>query len=190
MGLIKHKEQFIKKSIPGRSKGSPVGDETLGAESHHAMHALTFFVIMAYETLSGRRVGRRLLGRIMHHLMDLREFLEEGAVNDLANELYTSVQNEYERSLSLFSRAIHKSTRNVTHTLDPEGSRRFFQAINSLLIASSECEKSASICMYPWLVANQVRILEFARSYAKESVFKGLIPLVGMPQLLAGRQQK
>ncbi len=206
MGLIKFREKYIKKSLVGvgdYSQGSTIRGEALGTgefsscykenriaqESHHAMHALMLFVIMIHDTLSGKRVRRRLLGRIMHHLMDLREFLEEGVVNDLANDLYTSVQNEYERSLPLFSRAIHKSTRSVAHTLDPEGRRWFFQAISSLLMVSSEREKSAGICMYPWLVANQLKILEFARAYAKESVFKGLIPL-GMPQSHVGGQQK
>lgn len=200
MGLTKFNEQYIKKSLIGtdqHSRGSTIGgeasngrkDSRIAEESHHAMHALLFFVIMLRQTLSGKRIKRRLLGRIMHHLMDLREFLAEGVVNDLANDLYTSVQNEYEKSLPLFRRVIHKGTRTVAHTLDPEGRRRFFQAISSLLIVSCESEKSASICMYPWLVENQARILEFARSYAKESVFKGLIPL-STPQPLIGGQQK
>ena len=140
--------------------------KSISQEQHHSMHALTFFYMVIHKTLKGEYVGRRLIGRIIHHLMDLREFIDDRALTDLVNILLASLQFEYDRSLGAFVRMVHRGVKAVA------GSRA-----TSFLIASSEEEKQPTICMYPWLASNQDKILELANHYCKEPIFKGLIPL-------------
>lgn len=89
---IKQKNE-IKKQV----YGSNTNDIRRGSEQHHAMHALTFFLFMIRRALKGEPVKRELLARILHHLMDLREFLENDALNRLVNALIAGVRSEYNR---------------------------------------------------------------------------------------------
>ena len=56
------------------------------------MHALMFFYIAIYEMLNGKPVKGRLLSRVIHHLMDLREFINDETLNDLVNHLLTNLR--------------------------------------------------------------------------------------------------
>lgn len=152
--------------------------DPIGHEQHHAMHALTFFYFLVFRTLNGERVRRRLLARIIHHLMDLREFLEEGPLNELTNDLCSTVQLEYDGSLCSLIRGIHKGIRVVVSTFERGERKPFLSTVSTILIGCSEGDVRSKICMYPWLVANQGKILRLARYYSRESLFNKLIPVI------------
>lgn len=147
--------------------------KSVNQESHHALHALTFFYMAIHSTLEGKRVRRRLLGRMIHHLMDLREFLEEGPVNDLANDLLITVQEEYAESLFGPARSFFASIASW----DQKGKGRFLSSLCSFMIACSERTSRPAICLYPWIVRNRENILGFADYYGRRSMFEKMIPM-------------
>lgn len=159
----------------GESLASYYKKHPIAQEQHHAMHALTFLFFLSRRTLKGERVARRLLGRIIHHLMDLREFLEDAELTALVNSLYAGLQYEYDQSLGVLARGVHKGLRAVVKKMGLREEGRTFCRVSSALITSSEDEKQPKICLYPWLIANQKKILVFARHYGKQNIFEDLI---------------
>ena len=99
-------------------------------EQHHAMHALTLFYFMIRKTLLWVEVKRSLVGGIVRHLMDLREFLGDPEMTELVNGLWKSLAAELEKP---------------------------------------------SLHLYPWFVAHQEKVLQFARHYGKEGIFQDLM---------------
>ncbi len=174
--------KYIPFAIPCDSEkdlGSDINENTrISQEQHHAMHVLTFLYFLVYRTLNGERIRRRIIGRIIHHLMDLREFLEDGALNDQANILLGSVQKEYDNSLSYIVSRIHKGIRIVARAFDHDKKEQFISTVSTILIKCSEHEHNPKICMYPWLLENQDRILKFAQHYGREHIFNKLIPIL------------
>lgn len=191
MGLKKVTGKAIKKSNSENLVFIPFGQDSpderesmasyykrtpIAQESHHASHALTFFFFMILRTLKGERVHRGLLAGIVRHLKNLKEFLEDSKVEDLVDSLCQSVEQEYDRSLGPGVREVHRSIREAARRIERVGTPAFLRISSAL----SECcnkEKAASICMYPWIIANEGKILTLARHYQKGSVFDGLIPI-------------
>lgn len=177
----KYKSKYIPFSIPCASSKDLKTDinENMGIaeEQHHAMHVLLFFQILAYRTLDGQKIKRSILGRIIHHLMDLREFLEDGSLNDQVNILLASVQKEYDNSLPYIVSRFHSGIRVAARALDYSKRHQFISTVNNFLINCSEHEQNPKICMYPWLVANQNKVLEYADHYGKREVFRKLLPI-------------
>ena len=149
----------------------------IAQEQHHAMHALTFLYLVIRKTLLGERISRRLIGRIVHHLMDLREFIANPELNNLINRLTSSVQAEYDRSLGVMSRNVQKGLKIAALQVEKRLGKPIVMKLNSLLITCSENTRSAGICMYPWIVAHQEEVLEFGRYYKRDSVFNNLLPV-------------
>jgi hypothetical protein len=53
-------------------------------ERHHAMHVLTFFLIIVKLSLGGRPVGRHCLRRLYYHLIKLKRLVGSAShVNDI-----------------------------------------------------------------------------------------------------------
>ncbi len=171
------KEHILKNSNIKEIKQYTYIAPPIAQEQHHAMHVLLFFQILACRTLNGERIKRSILGRIIHHLMDLREFLEDGSLSDLTNVLCESVQQEYDNSLPYLARRIHRGIKIVARAFDHGEGQPFLSTVTTVLIVWSEHEENPKICMYPWLVANQNKILRFADYYGKTDVFKGLLPI-------------
>ncbi len=169
-------------AIPCNSKNDLKSDINenirISQEQHHAMHVLTFLYFLTYRTLNGERIRRRILGRIIHHLMDLREFLDDGALNDQANILLESIQKEYDNSLSYIVGRIHKGIRVAARAFNHRKKKQFTSIVSTILIKCSEHEQNPKICMYPWLLENQDKILKFAQHYGREQIFNKLIPLL------------
>ncbi len=139
----------------------------IASEYHHAAHALFLLFCVIRLTIKGEKVKRRTLGRIIHHLMDLREFIGDSALNELVNSLRESVQAEYDQTLGVLVRGIHRGLRAVM------GSK-----VNSVLLALSEDkEEQPQIVFHDWLLANQDKVLGFARHYNKQHIFENLLPI-------------
>ena len=108
---------MLKISTKSEIKKQVYGDDiSFGSEQHHAMHALTFFLFMTRRVLKGEPVKKRLLGRILHHLMDLREYLEEGECNHLVNVLISKVRSLYDKP-ALQGRAALWLVQNRRHVI-------------------------------------------------------------------------
>lgn len=142
------------KSIPRRT---PILEE----EQHHSFHVLTFLYIAIHKTRLGERIGRRIVGRMIHHLMDVREFISDRSLTELLNHLRLSLEVEYDRSLCLFVRTFHK----------------LIPSAHSFLIACSENEKVPSISLYPWIVAHWDDIHALARHYGRDDLLNKFIPI-------------
>lgn len=160
-----------RESMASYYKRSPIAQE-----SHHASHALTFFFFMILRTLKGERVHRGLLAGIVRHLKNLKEFLEDSKIEVLVDSLCESMEQEYDRSLGPGVREVHRSIREAARRIERVGTPAFLR-ISSALSACCNKEKAASICMYPWIVAHEDKILTLANYYQKGSVFEGLIPV-------------
>ncbi len=65
-------------------------------EAHHAMHSLTFFLFMGNYLEQGRSVRRALVDRVIYHLLNLREFIQDAKMGDLVTELSASLSLAYE----------------------------------------------------------------------------------------------
>lgn len=160
----------------GESLSDYYKSHPLAHEQHHAMHVLTLLYFLIRRTMKGERVARRIVGRIIHHLMDLREFLEEGELAGLVNALYSGLQVEYDLSLGLFRRRIHQGGKAFVKRMGLRDGTPAFSKIASALIAASEEERQQVISMYPWLVTNQDKIMRFAKYYGKEHILRSLFP--------------
>lgn len=144
-------------------------------EEHHSGHALMFLYFAVHETLLGKRIGRRLLGRIIHHLMDVREFISDPDLTDLIDRLRLSLELEYDRSLGLFIRTFHRVVMRVLRNIQGSEKGSLIASVRSFLIACWENEQVPSVCLYPWMVAHWGEILALAQHYRRDDLFYGLI---------------
>lgn len=161
----------------GVSFGDWYRNNPVAHEQHHAMHVFTFLYIAIRKTLSGERVKRRLVGRILHHLMDLREFIDNKDLNVLVNDLCGSLQREYERSLSFAARLVCKPVFGIRMRLSGRWRNGIVSSFTGFVILCSEHEQEAHICMFPWLMKNQEKILKLAEHYKQSAAFLGFLPI-------------
>ena len=153
------------------------GRTRTGHEQHHAMHALTFGFFVAYHSLKGERVKRRLVSRMLHHLMDLREFIDNDDFNNVVNALCKSIQSEYDKSLAPWERSIERCLKTASRMFGKRHRRRAFARMCLFLEHRLSRSEEPCMSMYPCLLENQERLLELARYYRRESIFYGLVPV-------------
>ena len=189
MKLIKYCGKEIKKyrsSFLGECKGHsmvdlvqmvPIKEVRIAEEQHHAMHALTFLHFMIVRTIRGERLKRRLLGRAIRHLADLREFLEDGTLSVLVNDLLKSLEYEYDKSLFSLVRGLHRWIRGMIATLMGGEGEHILSRTTSIFISLSENDSHAALSMYPWFFRNEDKVLRFAEHYGKKEIFKGFLPI-------------
>lgn len=165
---------------------------SLPQEQHHSGHALMFLYFAIHRTLLGERIGRRLVGRIIHHLMDVREFISDLDLTDLLDRLRLSLEVEYDRSLCHFLRTLHKAVKGLIHKIQATEKGSVIPSVRSFLIACSENEKVPSICLYPWMVAHWDEVLTLARHYRRDDLFGKLtqVPKANLPVLDAAKQER
>ncbi len=65
-------------------------------ESHHAMHILTFFLFIMNLLEKNQPVRKVLVDRVIFHLLNLREFIQDTRMGDRVTDLSASISLAYD----------------------------------------------------------------------------------------------
>ena len=65
-------------------------------EAHHGMHALTFFLFMMNLMEKQLPVRKTLIDRLIYHLLNLREFIQDSRLGDQVTDLSASMSIVYD----------------------------------------------------------------------------------------------
>lgn len=65
-------------------------------EAHHAMHILTFFLFMMNLMEKNLPVRKTLVDRVIYHLLNLREFIQDSRLGDQVTDLSASISMAYD----------------------------------------------------------------------------------------------
>lgn len=65
-------------------------------EAHHAMHVLTFTLFMMNLTEKHLPVRKALVDRVIYHLLNLREFIQDSRLGDSVTQLSASISLAYD----------------------------------------------------------------------------------------------
>ncbi len=65
-------------------------------EAHHAMHVLTFFAFLSDLTTHGKLIRQPLIDRVVYHLLNLREYIQDPRMGDIASDLCAAVTVSYD----------------------------------------------------------------------------------------------
>ncbi|MBP9865662.1 MAG: hypothetical protein KBC91_04580 [Candidatus Omnitrophica bacterium] len=76
-------------------------------EAHHAMHILTFFLFMMNLMEKHLPVRKTLVDRVIYHLLNLREFIQDSRLGDQVTDLSASISLAYD---DFFPQGVSEST--------------------------------------------------------------------------------
>jgi hypothetical protein len=65
-------------------------------EAHHAMHILTFFLFMMNLMEKHLPIRKTLVDRVVYHLLNLREFIQDSRLGDQVTDLSASISIVYD----------------------------------------------------------------------------------------------